>query len=88
MQILAAALEGLQKAEGKLDQTASRLSNLGALTNSAPAQPTPATPAPTDAVDLSTEMLNLITARTEYDVNLKSLQTGEQMVKHTLDILG
>jgi hypothetical protein len=77
MQIFASALQGLNAAETKLDQTASRLSRAGAAENgSGP-----------DAVDLSTEMVNLMTAQQEYAANLKSLEAGNEIAKHTLDIL-
>jgi len=76
MQIFASALQGLNAAETKLDQTASRISRAGTETEAAP-----------DAVDLSTEMVNLLTAKQEYAANLKSLQAGNEMAKHTLDIL-
>ncbi len=77
MQIFASALQGLNAAETKLDQTASRLSRAGVAQNG---------PGP-DAVDLSTEMVNLMTAQQEYAANLKSLEAGNQIAKHTLDIL-
>lgn len=77
MQIFGSALQGLSAAETKLDQTASRISHAGI--GNAGAAP--------DSVDLSTEMVNLMMAQTEYEANLKSLQTGNEMTKHTLDIL-
>ena len=77
MQIFASALQGLNAAETKLDQTANRLSHVGVAENGA---------AP-DAVDLSAEMVNLMTAQQEYAANLKSLEAGNEIVKHTLDIL-
>ena len=40
-----------------------------------------------DTVDLSTEMVNLMSARNEYEANLKSIQTSEEMSRRTLDIL-
>ncbi|HEV3330554.1 MAG TPA: hypothetical protein VG096_06220 [Bryobacteraceae bacterium] len=76
MQIFASALQGLNAAETKLDQTASRISRA-----------TVGTGAASDSVDLSTELLNLLTAKELYAANLKSLQTGNEIARHTLDIL-
>ncbi|HUI80161.1 MAG TPA: flagellar basal body rod C-terminal domain-containing protein [Bryobacteraceae bacterium] len=77
MQIFASALQGLDAAEGKLDQTANRISRASVA----------GTGAAGDSVDLSTEMVNLLTAKQAYEVNLKSLQVGNEITKHTLDIL-
>ena len=77
MQIFGSALQGLNAAETKLDKTASRISQAGAA----------GIGGVSDSVDLSTEMVNLMLSQQEYAANLKSLQTGNEMVKHTLDIL-
>jgi flagellar hook protein FlgE len=78
MQIFASALQGLNSAETKLDQTASRISRAGG----------GGTGAAADSVELSTEMLNLLTAKEEYLANLKSIEAGNEIAKHTLDIVG
>ena len=77
MDAISAALSGLNAAETKLDQTAKRLSQIGAVDS-----------VPTDSVDLASEMVNLITAKLQFEANLKSLETGNEMAKHTIDILG
>lgn len=77
MQIFASALQGLNAAETKLDQAASRISRAGGTGNGAPP----------DAVDLATELVNLLTAKQEYAANLKALETGNEIAKHTIDIL-
>ncbi len=77
MEILPAALNGLQAAETRLDQTAVRLSRMSG-----------GGAAPTDTVDVASEMVNLLTARQDFEANVKSLQTASDMVKHTIDILG
>jgi len=77
MQIFASALQGLNAAETKLDQTASRIAGGGAGLSGPPA----------DSVDLSTEMVNLLTAKDQFAANLKSIEAGDQMTKHALDIL-
>jgi len=75
MQIFGAALQGLNAAESKLDRTAERISKTGTVQNGA------------DSVDLASEMVNLMTAKEEYAANLKSLKAGDEMVKHTIDLL-
>jgi flagellar hook protein FlgE len=77
MDAISAALSGLNAAESKLDRTARRLSQIGAVDN-----------VPTDSVDLATEMVSLMTAKLQFEANLKSLETANQMAKHTIDILG
>jgi flagellar hook protein FlgE len=77
MDAISSALSGLNAAESKLDQTARRLSQIGALDN-----------VPTDSVDLASEMVNLMTAKLQFQANLKSLEAGTEMAKHTIDILG
>ena len=77
MQIFATALQGLNAAETKLDQTAGRISRASADLGTA-----------SDSVDLSTEMVNLMTAQRDYAANLKSLEAGNEIAKHTLDIVG
>ena len=77
MEILATALQGLNGAEKKLDQAATRISQAGVSENGSSA----------DNVDLATEIVNLAVAKEEYQANLKALQTGSEIAKHTIDIL-
>jgi flagellar hook-associated protein FlgK len=77
MEILSAALQGLESAGNKLDRTAARISRPDSLSS----EPTG------DQVDLNTEMVDLLSARNEYEANLKSLETGQEMFQHTLNIL-
>lgn len=77
MEILATALQGLSRAENSVDQAAVRLSQAGISPNGSSG----------DTVDLATEIVNLTAAKDEYLANLKALQTGEEMAKHTIDIL-
>ena len=78
MDILAAAVQGLNAAQDQVDQAAVRLSRAATVDSGAPG----------DIVDLSTEIVNLMAGKLQYEANLKSLQTGGEMVKHTLDIVG
>ena len=77
MEIVATALQGLSRAETKVDRAATRISQVGITENGASG----------DSVDLATEMVNLAEAKIEYQANLKALQTGNEMAKHTIDIL-
>jgi flagellar basal body rod protein FlgF len=77
MDIFPAALNGLHAAEARLEQTAQRLSKMGGVEA-----------APSDTVDLASEMVNLLTAKRAFEANLKSLETADEMTKHTIDLLG
>lgn len=76
MQILASALEGLNRAESKLEQAAGRISQAGAAAGTSG-----------NSLDLATEMVNLAVAKEEYQANLKALQAGNEVTRHTIDIL-
>jgi flagellar basal body rod protein FlgC len=77
MEILAAALQGLNSAEVKVDQAATRIAQAGNPVNGSSG----------DTVDLAAEIVNLAAAKIDYQANLKALQAGDEMAKHTLDIL-
>ena len=77
MQILDVALQGMQAAEQKLEVAAVRLSQVG----------DPSSAVGPDVVDIATEMLNMMVARAEHAVNVKSLEAANEMVKHTTDLL-
>jgi len=78
VEITATALAGLNAAENQVNRTAARLSRVGL----------PGTDNASDTVDLSTEVVNLLSAKQDFEVNLKSLETGDQMTKEALSILG
>lgn len=77
MEILATALQGLNSAEAKVDQAAVRISQAGTAPEDSSG----------DTVDLAAEIVNLAAGKEEYMANLKALQTGEDLTKHTIDIL-
>ena len=77
MEILAAALEGLSRAEAQVDQAAVRISQAGVSPNGSSG----------DTVDLAAEIVNLTQAKDDYAVSLKALQAGDELIKHTIDIL-
>ena len=77
MEILATALEGLSRAESKVDQAATRISQAGISQNGTSG----------DTVYLAKEIVNLAIAKDDYLANLKALQAGDELAKHTIDIL-
>ncbi|HEY7388175.1 MAG TPA: flagellar basal body rod C-terminal domain-containing protein [Bryobacteraceae bacterium] len=77
MEILAVALEGLNRAEAKVDQAAVRISQAGVAPNGSSG----------DTVDLTKEIVNLAVAKEDFMANLKALQAGDELSQHTIDIL-
>lgn len=75
---LSAPLEGLSRAETSFDSAAAKIAQPVSLD----------APDPQDQVSLSDQMVALMQARNEYEANLKSLQTGFQMQKTLLDLMG
>jgi hypothetical protein len=73
------ALEGMSRAETQLEGVAKRLARLGP-----PSDPS----APVDSVDVAAEMVGLIDARNNFDVNAKVARTSDEMTKRLLDVLG
>ena len=72
------ALQGLGRAQASFDRAAERI-----------AQPISLTPEnPQDQVSLSDEMVALINARNDYEANLQTVKTADQMQKKLLDALG
>ena len=77
MEILATALEGLNRAQAKVDQAGVRISQAGIAPNGSSG----------DTVDLAQEIVNLTLGKDEYLANLKALEAGNDLTKHTIDIL-
>jgi flagellar hook protein FlgE len=73
----AIALQGLQQAEVQLETAASRIASAGA------ASPDGAN---LDVVDLSSEMVALMSAQNQFAANLATLKTADQMQKALVDI--
>jgi hypothetical protein len=74
MDITSIGLQGLGDAEARFQKAAARISDA-------------ATGGPVDAVDLSTETVNLLTAKDQFLTDLKTTQAGQEMDRQTLDIL-
>ena len=73
------ALQGLDRAEKKLEATAQRLARLPASAESA---------APEDSVSLSDEMVALMEARSLFAVNTRVIRTANEMEQDLLDMFG
>jgi len=73
MTVPGAALAGMQNAQGKFAKAAERIA--GGSTY------------PTDSVDLSTDMVEMLAARNQYLSNARVVQTGDDMQKKLLNIL-
>lgn len=76
MDISAIALQGLDQAQAKLERAAVRIAQYGDEVAGS-----------SDAVDLSAEMVALISAKDEVAVNLKVLQTAEDVQQQAIDIM-
>jgi hypothetical protein len=78
MDILGIAQQGLSQAQGQFTQAAQRIASVGAGAD---------TQAPTDTVSLSDNMVQLLSAKNQFDANLDVAQTAKEMEKKTLDLL-
>jgi flagellar hook protein FlgE len=77
MDISTIALQGLDQASGQLDAAAAQIASAGA------ASPDGAN---LDTVNLSTQMVALMSAQTLFAANLATLKTSDQMQKTLVDL--
>ena len=75
----AIALQGLQQAEFQLDAAAAGIANAGTGSSNG---------GNADAVDLSAEMVALATAQNQYDANLATLKTADQVEQNLVNLTG
>lgn len=73
MTITATALEGLERAQRRLDSVTTRIARL---------------PNPEDQVDLSAEVIALLDARHQFEANLRALEAADRMEESLLDVFG
>jgi len=78
MDLSAIALQGLQQANSQLNQAASGIASFGATSSEGAAL---------DTVDLSAEVIALLSARTQTSANLATLKTADEMQKSTIDLI-
>lgn len=75
-------LEGMSNAEARLDRTASQLAQ-------AASAPESSSPVPQeDTVQLSSKMVALIKEREDFEANLKTIETQNQLLMDTLQRMG
>ena len=68
-------LEGLDRAESSLNQSAAKIAQIGSN-------------GPSDSVDLSSELVTLLQARNSFQTNVAVLQTENQLTKSSSNIVG
>lgn len=79
MSIVQSGLEGLQRAQAAAEKTAARVAQLPLSAGGGP---------PEDVVDLSVEAVALMEAKNGFSASLKMVETGDEMQRSTLDLLG
>jgi len=78
MDLSAIALQGVEQGQVQLQNAALRLAGAGADSPDG---------AGADVVDLSAEMVALMSAQTQFSANLSTLKTADQLQKTTLDLM-
>lgn len=73
----AIALQGLQQADAQLETAAAKIASAGATSPDG---------TPLDVVDLSADLVALMTAQHLFEANLPTLKTDNQMQKALIDI--
>jgi len=79
MDISAIALQGLQQAESQLDAAAAGIASAGTGSSNGDN---------VDVVDLSTEMVALTQVQTQYEANLATLKTADQVEQNLVNLTG
>jgi len=76
MDLSSIALQGMQQAEVQLENAATAIANPGSSsgTNS-------------DTVDLSAEMVALMSAKNDFSANLSVIKTADEIEKQTVDLM-
>jgi flagellar hook protein FlgE len=73
MDVMSAALGGMHNAQDTLQKTAERIAAVS--------------PETSDAVDLSSQMVAMLSARNQYQANARVIQTADDMQKKLFDML-
>jgi hypothetical protein len=87
MNAISSSLEGLQRAESQIADSAKRLSRLPAAFTSLLESAGGAGGEPVDVVDLSAESVAMLQARNVADANIAALQAFDQVQQHLLNLL-
>lgn len=78
MDLSTIALQGLEQGQVQLENAAIRLAGAGAESPDG---------AGVDTVDLSAEIVALMSAKTQFSANLSTLKTANQLQKNVLDVM-
>jgi flagellar hook protein FlgE len=78
MDLSAIALQGLEQGQVQLEKAAIRLANVGAESPDG---------ASLDAVDLSAEIVALMSGKTQFSASLSILKTADDIQKTTLNVM-
>ncbi len=78
MDLSAIALQGLGQAQAQLETAATRIASAGALSPDG---------ANADTVDISTEIVALLSAKNQVSLNLATLKLADEVQKNTIDLL-
>ena len=84
---ISAPLEGLQRAEAQIADSAKRLSRLPAAFTSLLDSTGGVSGEPVDVVDLSAESVALLQARNVADANIAAIQAFDQIQQHLLNLI-
>jgi len=74
----AIALQGLQQADAQLNTAATRIASAGATSPNG---------ANLDTVDLSAEVVALMSAKNQFSANLVTIKTADEMQKDVIDLM-
>jgi hypothetical protein len=81
MNLTPIGLDGLKRAEEKLERTAKDLARFPSLSDAG-------TSTTGDEVSLSDSIVALLEARNSYEANLKLISTEDELTRHTIDLFG
>ncbi len=77
MELSAIALQGLQQANTQLERAATRIAGAGA---------SPVEGMPVDFVDLSVQVVAMVSAQEQFEANLATLRTAGEMYKSSISL--
>lgn len=79
MDIFSVTLQGMNKAQQKLDDSAAKIAQTGE-------EEVSSTGTPTDTVDISDAMISMITAKTAFESNAKAMAVEKEVSKTVIDL--
>lgn len=80
MDIFSIALQGMNQAQGRLEQSASKIAHAGGEAISSGGQVN-------DTVDISEAMISMLSAKTAFESNAKTVEVAQELSKTVIDIL-